>query len=60
MAARKSILIELDEPVAESVSKIALKNKRSTRKEIEVAVEMHVAASVRDTRPPAAILSGKS
>ena len=56
---RKSILIELDAPVAESVSKIALKNKRSTRKEIEVAVEKHIAASVRDTRPPTEILAGK-
>jgi len=48
---KKNILVDLPQPLAKDIATLALKNKRSTRREIELAVENHVASSVRDTHP---------
>ena len=43
---RKRILIALPRPLAGAITTLARTNRRSTRKEIQVAVEKHVAEAV--------------
>jgi len=43
---RKPILIVLPRPLAGAITNLARTNRRSTRKEIQVAVENHVAEAV--------------